>query len=229
MDLKKSQNSKIDLKNSDHWSSLVEKYGINSDVDNDESLTGSYDSYEKVFKILNMEKNVTWEDVVNGDHKDVKKYDSMLNKSKYEQYSKYFKKVTTEAVCDVQNKKDEELILKNVDCLVQTAEKVVEDKNKREKNVDKRKFLSAQNDAVQLNWAAEDDDGETRENSASKLSCKRKRVAWTPEEEEFIRKGFRKYGRQWSKIRDNYAFQTSHLNSVSIKDKFRNMMKKGDI
>lgn len=39
---------------------------MNSDVENDESLTGSYDSYEKVFKILNMEKNVTWEDVVNG-------------------------------------------------------------------------------------------------------------------------------------------------------------------
>ena len=52
---------------------------------------------------------------------------------------------------------------------------------------------------------------------------------WTPEEEEFIKEDYHKYGRQWSKIRDDYAFQPTHKNGVSIKDKFRNMRKKGDI
>ena len=61
-------------------------------------------------------------------------------------------------------------------------------------------------------------------------TAKRKRVQWSQDEMEFLREGVKMFGvGNWSKIRDRYPFQNCHKNSVAIKDKYRTMVKRGEI
>ena len=47
---------------------------------------------------------------------------------------------------------------------------------------------------------------------------------------DYIREGIRRFGvGDWANIRDYYPFAQAHQNSVAIKDKYRNMVKNGQI
>lgn len=59
---------------------------------------------------------------------------------------------------------------------------------------------------------------------------KPKRVQWSEDEMDYVRDGVRRFGvGDWAQIRDYYPFAEAHNSSVSIKDKYRNMLKNGQM
>lgn len=52
-------------------------------------------------------------------------------------------------------------------------------------------------------------------------------MRWTDAEVLRLKQGYREFGRQWAKIRDKFGLEGR--TSVNIKDKFRNLVKNGEI
>ena len=52
---------------------------------------------------------------------------------------------------------------------------------------------------------------------------------WTDEEMEAVREGYKKFGRQWAMIKHNCQHRLCRRTNVQIKDKFRTMLKAGEI
>lgn len=73
-----------------------------------------------------------------------------------------------------------------------------------------------------------DDDDELWEDSPS-ATKRRRYMDWTRDETMAVKEGYEKFGKRWAMIKHNCQHRLSRRTNVQIKDKFRAMVKAGEI
>jgi hypothetical protein len=103
-------------------------------------------------------------------------------------------------------------------------------------NSPKRPTLATPRRPARRNIQISDDESECKESREQKTDVQTKtpkprkiikRRKWTEEEDDAVRRGFLKFGKQWQIIKKTYAKQLRRRTNVNIKDCYRRMLSQG--